>query len=159
VHHTATNDPPRILLAEDDEELRDTIAAVLRGDGYDVIEADGARLPLHIAAAHTDPEPQRVYDLIVAGVHTRGCTGLHIIEGLRQAGWATPAILLVPSSDMALRERAVAAGATVVPAPFDAEDVEMAVMDLVPWDGPVTRRPSDVPPSLPRQPAGQISSP
>jgi DNA-binding NtrC family response regulator len=47
---------PRIVVAEDDEEMRRRIVATLQKDGYDVAQvADGMRLLIHVIALNDDP--------------------------------------------------------------------------------------------------------
>lgn len=121
----------RIFLADDDPSLRRLLAAVLRADGYEVIEAeDGADLLQLLATTlvHEAPlEPPDV-DMILTDVRMPGTGGLEILRGLREASWTTPIILMTGHADRSLRHRARALGATaLLEKPIDLAGLRAAV--------------------------------
>ena len=68
---------PRILLAEDDAEMRSLVGSALRLDGYDVVEAsDGGRMLVQLASAYGGGEPRATYDLLDHGHSHAGLLGL-----------------------------------------------------------------------------------
>jgi DNA-binding response OmpR family regulator len=123
----------KVLLAEDDPELRAMIAAALRGDGYDVDEVhDGGRLLVRLADAHrTGDDPRAAYDVIVSDVRMPVCSGIQILEGLRRAHWPTPVLLMTAFGDPSTRQKVESLGAVLMDKPFDVDDLRTAVLHLV----------------------------
>jgi CheY-like chemotaxis protein len=125
--------PFRILVAEDDFEMRRVVADALRDDGHEVVElADGGRFLVDIAArlkAGTDADSA---DLIVSDIRMPVCTGLQILEVLRQARWRTPVILMTAFGDDATRRQAESLTAILFDKPFDLDDLRTAVANLLP---------------------------
>jgi CheY-like chemotaxis protein len=70
--------PARLLLAEDDDELRHSIAGQLRRRGYEVDEAFSGFEAIALIARHSEP-----YDLIISDLQLHGMTGLEIVDELR----------------------------------------------------------------------------
>jgi two-component system, OmpR family, response regulator len=85
--------PARLLLAEDDDELRRSIAGQLRKKGYEVDEAFSGFEAIALIARHDDP-----YDLIISDLQLHGMNGLEIVDELRasprQEDTDVPVILL-----------------------------------------------------------------
>jgi two-component system cell cycle response regulator CpdR len=128
--------PFRILVAEDDAEMRRLVTDALRDDGYEVIElADGGRLLVDIAARlKAEPRGDDI-DLIVSDIRMPVCTGLQILEALRQAHWRTPVILMTAFGDEATRKQAESLRAVLFDKPFDLDDLRTAVANMLPTDG------------------------
>jgi DNA-binding response OmpR family regulator len=128
-----THSPPRILLAEDDPDMRALVAQSLRKDGYEVIEVpDGGRLLVSLATTYGHHEEYDAYDLLISDVRMPVCSGLEIVEGLRKAHWKIPVILMTAFGDAQTRARAEAFGAVLFDKPFDVDDLRTAVMNMVP---------------------------
>jgi CheY-like chemotaxis protein len=126
---------PCVLLAEDDRAMREFIAAVLRRDGYDVVEAsDGTELVERLAPMLRQPFDPRVrIALIISDVRMPGLTGLQVLETLRWAEWSTPIILITAFGDEATHRQARAHGATAVfDKPFALDELRAAVRAAVP---------------------------
>ena len=128
----------RVLLAEDDVDMRDLVAAKLRLDGHDVISVpDGGRLLVRIANAYigqrTD-DAHEAFDLVVSDVRMPVCSGLAILEGLRRAHWTLPVILMTAFGDDATRARAAKLDAVLFDKPFDVDDLRTAVLHLLDRD-------------------------
>lgn len=123
--------PPRIVLAEDDPELRRLIGSVLRRDGYDVLElVDGAQL-LEYLVRQSDRNADAP-DLIVSDIRMPGCTGLDVLAGVRRRDWATPVVLITAFGDRDTHEEAERLGAVAVfDKPFDLDDLRTAVLNVV----------------------------
>jgi DNA-binding response OmpR family regulator len=127
--------PPRVVVAEDDDEMRRLVVEALCKDGYDVEEArDGGRLLVRAAAhyAHRPKVPD--VDLIVSDVRMPICSGLQILQGLREGHWDIPVILMTAFGDDDTRARAEKLGAILFDKPFDIDDLRTAVRTLVPID-------------------------
>ncbi|HEY5243896.1 MAG TPA: response regulator [Polyangiaceae bacterium] len=139
----AHSGPFRILLAEDDADMRSVVADALRGDGYDVVElADGGRLLVNIAARLKDGTAGDSLDLIVSDIRMPICSGLQILSALRDAHWHTPVILMTAFGDDATRRHAESLSAVLFDKPFDLDDLRTAVANLLPRDGLTSPPPS-----------------
>jgi CheY-like chemotaxis protein len=127
-------DPKRIMVAEDDPEMRRLVADALRKDGYDVVEVpDGGRMLVRI----TDEcfrAATRSIDLIVSDVRMPVCSGLEIVRAIRDSGWTVPVILMTAFGDDETRDRAATMNAVLFDKPFDLDDLRTAVSSLVPAD-------------------------
>lgn len=81
----------RILIAEDQTDIRDLLALNLRGAGYEVAEAvDGSEA----LAAHG----QRPADLLVLDLMMPKLDGLDVCKALRSRGSTTPILMLTAKS-------------------------------------------------------------
>jgi len=130
------NLPPRILLAEDDRAMRDLLAASLRGDGYDVIEAmNGIELlkQIHkIGSSMFEGQPEPL-DLVITDVRMPGFSGLEVLECLRDSEWRLPVIVITAFGDANTHHRALELGAAeVLDKPFDLDKLREVVFRVVP---------------------------
>lgn len=124
--------PARILIAEDDTELRLALSTALRRDGHDVLEViDGGRLLVLLAQEYTATSEPRAVDLLVSDVRMPVCSGIQIVEQLRAAHWPTPVILMTAFGDDATRLHADALGAVLLYKPFDLDDFRTAIGSLL----------------------------
>jgi CheY-like chemotaxis protein len=130
----------RVLIAEDDDEMRRLLAKVLRADGYATVECrDGADLfrhlePFVVGTALWD------FDVIVSDVLMPGPTGLEILEDLHECAGFPPVILITAFGDPGLHVRASKAGAVaVLDKPFGTEELLSKLHEIVPrrlpWNG------------------------
>ena len=117
---------PRVLVAEDDTEMRWLVAHALRRDGYDVVEArNGDELYRELSMRFVrfgDPN----LDLIVTDVRMPGRSGLDVVELLRKLATDIPLIVMTAFGDDEVRTRAGAAGAVLLDKPFDLADLRAA---------------------------------
>lgn len=122
--------PARILLAEDDAEMRALLADALRNDGHEVVEArHGAELMQLLAARLQDSGELERVDLVVSDVRMPGWSGLEILEALRGARALVPVILITAFGGSDVHSRADDLGAVVVfDKPFDVDDLRTAVV-------------------------------
>ncbi len=119
----------RVLLADDDREMRDMVAAALRLDGAEVVVArDGTELLDRLGSMTATPSP---FALIIADIRMPGYTGLQVLEGVRRAGWSTPMILMTAFGDRATRARVEEQQAVLFDKPFDVDDLRTAVLHLL----------------------------
>lgn len=118
----------RALLADDDPGMRGALARVLRGMGLDVIEAaDGGRLLVAVGAHYKGPFSRDDVVLVVTDVSMPVASGLEILDGLRQASWNQPAIVVTGHDGPEIRLAAERLGAVVVPKPIDLAALEELV--------------------------------
>jgi len=116
----------RVLVAEDDDDMRRLVADVLRRRGYDVEEAsDGAGILDRIEASVSRPES--IFDLIVSDVAMPHLSGLDVLAALRCAHWETPVILMSARADADMRDEARDLGAAFLDKPFDMKALESLV--------------------------------
>ena len=102
----------RLLVAEDDADLRRLLAVALRRDGHEVIEArDAAELLEALASTLIEPV-ESPFDVVICEQTLPGIPGLIVLAGLRARQRATPFILVTDQT--AVRERARRLGAAVV---------------------------------------------
>ena len=123
--------PPRILLAEDDAEMRALVSGDLRRAGYSVVEcADGAAL-LRRLDAENRTEGHSV-DLVVADVRMPELSGLDVLERLRAADPFTPYIIVTAFGSADTRRAAVRLGAiAMLDKPFEIDDLLHLVEDAI----------------------------
>src|SRR5258705_9266126 len=94
----------RVLVAEDDERLRESLARVLRFEGYEVtLAVDGAEALARVA---TDAP-----DVIVLDVMMPKLDGLTACRRLRAGGDRTPVLMLTARHEVADRVSGLDAGA------------------------------------------------
>jgi DNA-binding response OmpR family regulator len=119
----------RVLLADDDPDLRGLLSLTLRRAGYDVVEAaDGVELLDRIEATIAKRD---YFAVIVADVHMPGLTGLDVLAALRCTSWTTPVILITAFGDPATKAEADDLGATVLEKPLDLDGLRTAVRAAV----------------------------
>ncbi len=120
----------RVLLAEDDDEMRRLLASALRRDGFEVIEIeDGVELFNYIGLVWMNDRTQTPPDLVISDVRMPGFTGLEILDLLYQADSGLPVILITAFGDEETHARARALGARAVfDKPFDLDDLRTAAM-------------------------------
>jgi DNA-binding response OmpR family regulator len=123
---------PRVLVADDDAEMRRLVAETLRKDDYEVVEeSDGGRLLVRIAAIYTFERTVDPFDLIVSDIRMPVCSGLDILNGLRDAHWKTPVILMTAFGDDETRRRAESLGALLFDKPFQMKTLRLVVQSLL----------------------------
>lgn len=120
----APESPDRILLAEDDREMRGLLAQALAHEGYAVTECtNGIQLLDHLSGL-LERQPMEPYDVIISDIRMPGLTGLEILEGLKGDGGLPPTILITAFGDEATHAEAKLAGAVVtLDKPFEVEDL------------------------------------
>ena len=62
-----------VLLVDDEDKLRKSLGRALRGDGHEVVDAEDARLALHLLG-------ERVFDVLLVDNMMPGMTGLDLIR-------------------------------------------------------------------------------
>ncbi|HEX7478476.1 MAG TPA: response regulator [Polyangiales bacterium] len=119
----------RVMLAEDDTEMRNLLVAVLKRDGHELVEArSGSHLLDLLGTQLLHARDRPAADLIITDIRMPGASGLDVVAGLRHAGWATPVIFITAFGDAATHAQALRLGAKVVfDKPFDLDDLRMAV--------------------------------
>ncbi|MEM9517826.1 MAG: response regulator transcription factor [Actinomycetota bacterium] len=108
---------PKILIAEDDRRVRESLERALTLEGYDVVTAgDGARA----LELHTD-EPA---DLLLLDVSMPNADGLSVCRRIRDRGDDTPVLMLTARHEVQDRVAGLDAGADdYVVKPFALEEL------------------------------------
>ena len=122
----------RILVADDDPDIRALVASVLRRGGYDVVEAcSGMEAIDHIAS--TVRIKRDGFKAIVSDVCMPDLTGLDLLAALRCTRFETPVILMTAFGDEEVRAEARSLGATaVLDKPFNLDELHAAVQKAMP---------------------------
>ena len=138
--------PARLLLAEDDFELRELLACVLRADGYEVIEAvDGNQL-WALLDGESSVEGGARFSLVVSDVRMPGLTAFEVLARLQGALRHTPVILITAFGDRTTHLRALHLGASrVLDKPFDWDELLSAVHDTLAQHAQRASAPRSVP--------------
>jgi DNA-binding response OmpR family regulator len=140
--HRRSNRPPnskstvgwhsRILLAEDNDEMRSMLASILRRDGYAVIEARDGRELVRQLTEHGTGQASDI-DLVISDVRMPGASGLDVLAGLREIDWSMPVILITAFGSADTKARAGQLGAALLlDKPFELEELRHAVRSVVP---------------------------
>jgi two-component system, response regulator, stage 0 sporulation protein F len=113
---------PRILVAQDDFEMRRSLVARLRTDGYEVVEAaDGRQLAVQLDLPRT-PEGSTDLDLIISDMGMFNVSGLERLAGLRAHPGAPRVILTTTFGQAVSHAEAERVGAVAVYyKPFDVD--------------------------------------
>jgi DNA-binding response OmpR family regulator len=131
--HSRSAVPARVLLAEDDNELRALLASSLREDGFEVVEvADGNVLVDRLADAMSSDGSLNGFDLVVSDIRMPGFSALEVMTGMRRLLQRTPVVLITAFGDPKTHERAKRLGAArVFDKPFDVDELRAAALELV----------------------------
>jgi DNA-binding response OmpR family regulator len=122
--------PRRVLLVEDDPEMRALMALTLRGDGHDVSEAQDGAEALDVLGT-SSPDGRAHIDLVISDVRMPGCSGLEVLERLRSGPSGIPVILVTAFSDRQTHAEARRLGAVVLDKPFDLGELRAMVLDVL----------------------------
>ncbi len=119
----------RVLIAEDDDALRQLMARTLADDGYEVDEAMSGFELLALLA-----RPGGDYDVVVSDVRMPGLTGLEVIDELRShpelRDANLPVILVTAFADRQTRAEAGRLQAILLEKPLDLDALRSNVADL-----------------------------
>jgi DNA-binding response OmpR family regulator len=127
--------PARILIAEDDPDMRGMLASTLRNDGYDVVEApNGAALLEEVSMLLFRGQAVPV-DVIISDERMPGMLGSEVLAGLRDSHWPTPFILITAFGDRDTHQRALSLGARAVfDKPFDLDELKETILRILDRD-------------------------
>jgi CheY-like chemotaxis protein len=89
----------QILVADDEADVRDALADLLRHHGHDVRVVENGPEVFDVLGAGYAP------DVIITDVHMPGLHGLTIVEELRADGFPQPLIVISADRDRELKKR------------------------------------------------------
>lgn len=122
--------PIRVLLAEDDTEMRRLLVSTLLRERCEVIEARNG-LQLWEQLEHTARDREHELDLIISDVRMPGRSGLDVLRVLRRTDRTTPVILITGFGDPDTHAEAYQLGVLAVfNKPFDLDDLRTLVTSL-----------------------------
>ena len=120
----------RVLVAEDDADMRALVASTLRTDGYDVDEAlDGGDALMSITASRIPGHDD--YDLVLSDVRMPVMTGVELATRLKRMGYTKPVLLMSAFADEQLHATARELGLGMLVKPFDLDDLRVAVLNVM----------------------------
>ena len=127
----------RVLLAEDDREMRSLLAWALVEEGYDVVETgSGFELMDYLESRLLDARMGgRLLDvdLVLSDQRMPGCSGMDILACLRRYDRVTPFILITAFGDPLMHAQARELGASlVIDKPFDFDEVIALIRRILP---------------------------
>jgi two-component system cell cycle response regulator CpdR len=118
----------RVLVAEDDPEMRRLVVEALRKDGHEVMEAtDGGRMLVRLAEAFDRDPALLSVDVIVSDMRMPVCNGLDLLERLAEARWRIPCILMTAFGDDETRKRVDRIGAVLLDKPLSLDVLRATV--------------------------------
>jgi CheY-like chemotaxis protein len=121
----------RVLVAEDDPELRNLVVYTLVNDGYEVYEAaSGDAVVRLLEPGSSLPAPSAV-DLIILDHKMPRVTGLEVAKRLRDASWSTPLILITAFPARALLDEARSLAVRVLPKPFSLYELSTMALSVL----------------------------
>lgn len=122
----------RVLLAEDDHELRSLLAGALRRDGHGIAEVrDGFELVQRLTLSLKSGGPVLPFDVVISDVRMPGWSGLEVLAAMARHAHVPPFVLITGFGDEATYRHARELGAVAVMAkPFDVDDLRDLVTSL-----------------------------
>jgi len=122
---------PRVLVVEDDGQLRRLMVTRLRARGYDVVEAeDGVDLLGWMGSTMWTPDDAPL-DAVVTDVNLPDMTALEVLAALRVRDSAIPIVLVTGVTDVEVHREAYALGASaILTKPFDLDELGTVLTDL-----------------------------
>jgi len=124
---------PRVLIADDDTDLREELASLLSEDGYDVDEAaDGNELLDALAKAGSPSTERPTYDAILMDLMMPGFSGVDVLTALHTPPPRVPVLVMTGCEDEHIVKTAASLGAVAVfRKPFDLDDLRNALLNVV----------------------------
>jgi DNA-binding NtrC family response regulator len=120
--------PPRVLIVDDEALLRWSLAEMLSGAGYQVVEARDGR---EARRAFTDAG--HPIDAMLLDLKLPDATGLQLLQEARHRRLACPVVVMTAYGASDTVESAIESGALrVVSKPFDLEEILQLLRELVP---------------------------
>lgn len=124
--------PPRVLLAEDDDEMRALLASEICREGFEVVECSNGVQLLDRLSSFLLPGPREHYDLVISDIRMPGLTGIEILAGLTGKPGIPPMIIITAFGDEETHAEAESCNAAAFfDKPFPIEDLIAKVREIV----------------------------
>jgi EAL domain-containing protein (putative c-di-GMP-specific phosphodiesterase class I) len=115
----------KILLAEDDEQVRRSLARSLIAIGYEVVTAENGRLAMTLLG-------DNAFDVIVSDIAMPEIDGIQLLRAIRERDTDVPVVLVTGVPDVATAMQAVKLGALVyLPKPIDLDEMKRLIARAV----------------------------
>jgi CheY-like chemotaxis protein len=120
-------DQARVLVAEDDPEMLDVVAAAAEEHGAEVVRAHSGADLIQILA------DQGPFDLIITDISMPWMSGLQVARAARSAGLNTPVIVMtaLKNDDLARQVRQLGEPAVLLHKPFELTDLHAAMSTML----------------------------
>ena len=130
--HTPDSVRPRILLAEDDEEMRSLLCRSLGDAGYEVVAvSDGLELMEHLTS-YLAPGGRVDADLIISDIRMPWVNGLEVLRAVRRYVGYPRVILITAFGSNEVHDQAHLLGAAaIMDKPFEVEDLIAKVREII----------------------------
>jgi two-component system response regulator (stage 0 sporulation protein F) len=121
-----------LVLAEDDHDLRETLALALRREGYEVVELeDGWQLLTYLASQMLSDGEDSSVDVVISDVRMPGKSGLDVLAGVQWGPRPPPFILVSAFCDPQTQAEAARLGAAaLISKPFSLDEMRTLVRDV-----------------------------
>jgi len=127
-----TSRPLRVVLAENDEAMRQLITLSLSQEGFQVTECSNGAELAGVIEGQIEGKPHPPIDVIVSDVQMPSRTGLECLRSTRKFNKQIPFIIITAFGDKSTYEDAFQSGATAVfDKPFDLEALVHAIRQAV----------------------------
>jgi CheY-like chemotaxis protein len=124
--------PHRILIAEDDDDLRDLLTEALSRGHVVVALEDGFELADYLELTRMPGTRVPAPDLIVSDLRMPGLSGLDVLERLLRGRPGCPVVMISAFADDATRAEARREGVTLFfDKPLDVDLLDSAVRELL----------------------------
>lgn len=122
----------RVVVADDDHDLREMLALAMRREGYEVIELeDGWQLLQYLAKQMLVDGERSSVDLVISDVRMPGTSGLNVLAGVQWGRNPPPFILVTAFADDQTQAEAWRLGAVALVAkPFSLDEMRTLVRDV-----------------------------
>lgn len=124
--------PFRILVADDDEDMRELVVEAMRAEGYRVEEtATGQGLLDRLSAVILDDQ-EDPFDLVISDIRMPLMSGTEILAGIRDLGCEMDFVLMSAFADEDTHREAAKLGAVaILDKPFELDRLRGLVRGLV----------------------------
>jgi DNA-binding NtrC family response regulator len=113
--------PGKILIVDDDPEVRTATRDFLAGKGYEVVVAEGGREALRLLAASP-------VDVVLLDVAMPDMDGMETLKRLVAEHPDMPVIMVTANADIEITSKVLQLGAAdYVPKPFDLDYLDQAI--------------------------------
>ena len=129
--------PWRVLLADDDAGVRNSLAALLHLDGFTTEEVGGGEEALRrlrsCSSSLVEKGLNGAFDLMVLDVHMPDLTGVEVLRrARRELDWALPTLFVSGEASIELHEEVKSVGGfRLLSKPVMPEDFRGSVQELV----------------------------
>ena len=117
----------RVMVAEDDPELRSLVVSVLARAGYDA-QSVGDGADLLDAVTRNLQGSEAPIDLVLSDIAMPLLDGISCVERFRALGFCGPVVLMTGFGDNAVRARTSAMGVSLLDKPFALDELRAAVL-------------------------------